>query len=109
MEIKKGVIMAGLHPCMRAVLREGEQIWHALGRPEGVTVTSALDGTHGASSWHYFGLAIDFRTRYFSDGDQAEAWQRLREALPDYDIVMHPTHIHCEVGNQLAKKLGVYW
>jgi hypothetical protein len=94
---------------MRPVLRAAESIWKNHGRPEGVTVTAGTDGTHGATSWHYIGAALDLRTHYFSEPVKASVFEALVSALPDYDIILHSTHIHAEVGNALAKRVGIYF
>lgn len=98
MQIKEGVILAGLDIKMRPVLIEAEKIWKRYGREEGVTVTSGLDGTHSAGSLHYYGRALDFRTRYFSDGERNAVFAELVDALDGtlYDFVNHSTHIHVE-------------
>ena len=109
MKLKDGADIKGLHPCMRAVLRHSDAIWEDLGRPEGVTITAGLDGVHSAASWHYYGLALDLRTHYFEENDVNYAVRELRKWLPAFDVVEHSTHIHVEVGNDLAKELGVYF
>ena len=109
MRTKDGVIIAGLHPVMRAVLRAAESVWITHGISEGVTVTSGLDGVHSAASWHPYGLALDLRTKYFDSFVKTEVEADMREKLPGYDIVMHSTHMHVEVGNDLAKQIGVYF
>lgn len=118
MILKEGVSLAGLHPVMRAVLRAAEGLWKAHGRREGVTVTEALGGVHSAESWHYYGLALDFRTRYFDFQEAEQITRELRDALPQYDVVHHTkqagpktvtSHIHIEVGNLLAAKIGVLY
>lgn len=109
MKVKEGVKLEGLQPVMRPVLRSAESIWKDMGRSEGVTVTSTTDGVHSAGSWHYYGYAVDFRTRYFSEEEAKAVAVTLEYDLPDYDIVLHSTHIHVEIGNQLAMKLGVYF
>ena len=92
---------------MKKPLRAAEAIWKSMGRSEGITITSGLDGTHTAHSWHYFGAAIDLRNRYFNEEDKGVVMSRLREALPGYDIVEHSTHIHIEPGNPLARQWGL--
>lgn len=98
MKIKDGVQMAGLQPIMRNVLIQANRIWQELGQE--LVVTSALDGEHSASSLHYFGYALDFRVRYFTQKEQWQAWQRLADRLEslskDYAVVKEPTHIHVE-------------
>ena len=103
----ENVILSNLHPVMRKVLKTAETIWKDFGREEGVTVTSALDGVHSAGSWHYYGFAVDFRTHYFSGDDMNEVYLTLKDKLPEYDVVLHSTHIHVEIGDNLAQQLGV--
>lgn len=107
MEIKAGVTLAGLHLLMRPVLRAAERIWKAHGRDEGVTVTEACGGTHSATSWHYYGLALDLRTRYFSTEELDKVEKEMKRALPEYDIIVHSSHMHVEIGNTLAEQHGL--
>ena len=109
MILKKGVTIIGLHPVMRRVLRMAERVWRENGREEGVTITAGLDGIHSAGSWHYYGLAVDFRTRYFTEEVEQKVYDALRASLPGYDVVKHESHIHVEVGNELAKEIGAYY
>lgn len=97
MRVKENVVLHGLAWPMRAVLIAAENIWIDLGRNEGVTVTCGLDGVHSAGSLHYFGYALDFRSRYFEPEEIAIAIALLRDALgSSYDVVEHETHIHVE-------------
>jgi len=109
MEIKSGVTLRGLQPIMRPVLREAERIWKDYGREFGVTVTEACGGTHSASSWHYYGYALDLRTRYFPDEVKTQVYEELKGSCKDYDIILHSTHIHAEISNSLANQLGVLY
>lgn len=82
---------------MQPVLKAAEQIWKQLG--ERCVITSARDGKHSWGSLHYYGYAVDLRTRYFADrGKKAGALlkERLRKVSPYYDVVIHDTHIHVE-------------
>jgi len=95
MKIKDGVILAGLDIKMRPALKAADVIWEALGKE--LVVTAGLDGEHSAGSLHYYGLALDFRTRYFSIGNKRTAANKLRETLgSDFDVIEHDSHIHCE-------------
>lgn len=98
MIFKDGVVMAGLDLSMRPVLIAAENIWMANGRPEGVCITSALDGCHSAGSLHYYGLALDLRTRYFDPDTKEKVFRELCSVLDLalFDIVWHETHIHVE-------------
>ncbi len=100
MKIKDGVIMAGLQLVMRPALIEAEKLWKQYGQDDGVTVTSALDGEHSAGSLHYYGLALDFRTHYWSPETAYKVYRnlkvRLRQKNINFDVVFHKTHIHVE-------------
>lgn len=90
---------------MRPVLIESERIWLTLGQGDGVTITCACGGVHSAGSFHYYGGALDLRTRDFSETQKNTAYQDLKRALPGYDIILHKTHIHAEPGDALARKV----
>lgn len=107
MKLKANVTLAGLHLLMRPALKAAEDLWIAHGRPEGVTVTCARGGIHSAGSWHYYGLALDFRTRYFEDDIKKQVYHDLKNALPLYDVIEHDTHIHVEPSDNLADKHGL--
>lgn len=95
MRIKTGVNMCGLKLPMRVVMQEAEHIWKKHGQE--LVITSALDGEHMAGSWHYFGLALDLRTRYFPEALRIDIAAQLRHALgPGYTVLNHSTHIHVE-------------
>lgn len=95
MKIKEGVVLAGLDIKMRRVLIEAEDVWHFHG--EELVVTSGLEGTHSAYSFHYYGLALDFRHRYFSEDVRKIAVEDLQLALgKSFDVVLEKTHIHVE-------------
>ena len=86
--------MSGLDIRMRPVLIAASKIWDELG--EELVITSALEGQHSPGSLHFYGLALDFRTRYFSEYEAQQAFVRLTEALPDFIIVLEETHIHVQ-------------
>lgn len=95
MKIKDGAILVGLDIKMRPALIAADKIWAVLGQE--LIVTAGLEGEHSAGSLHYYGLALDFRTRYFTDIEAQDAESRLRNSLgSDFDIIRHSTHIHCE-------------
>ena len=93
--------------CIVLASEIAERIWIENGRKEGITITAGLDGIHSAGSWHYYGLAVDLRTHYFDETRLKKVYQALKASLPDYDIVLHSTHIHVEISNQLARKHGL--
>jgi hypothetical protein len=95
MQIKDGVVLAGLDIRMRPALMFADAIWKEYGQE--LVVTSALDGVHSAGSLHYYGLALDFRIYYFSPEEALAVSVELRECLgTDFDVVLHSTHIHVE-------------
>lgn len=95
MKIKDGVILNGLSLKMRIVLITAELIWQEYGKE--LVITSALDGEHKAGSLHYYGYALDFRTRYFTDAESLEVYNKLKDILPgNYIVIKHSTHIHVE-------------
>jgi len=60
-------------------------------------VTSALDGSHPAGSLHYYGLAWDFRSRYFTEKEKEKVIVLLKKKLPpEFEVITHTTHIHVE-------------
>lgn len=97
MILKDGVILAGLNIKMRPALIALEKVYKRLGRSEGVTITSGLDGVHSAGSLHYYGLAVDGRTHYFTEEEIDRAVAQLKNELGNnYDVVKESTHIHIE-------------
>ena len=106
MKIKKGVILAGLDIKMRPALIIADRIWK--GYNQELVVTSGLEGTHSARSLHYYGLALDFRTRYFSEQEAYKVREELENELEvyegaynSYDVVREATHIHIECDKNL--------
>ena len=95
MKIKDGVILAGLDIKMRPVLIIADHMWEQFNQE--LVVTAGLDGAHSAGSLHYYGLALDLRTRYFSDVDKKVIAESLQDSLGDkFDVVLHSSHIHVE-------------
>lgn len=100
MKIKDGVLLAGLQPSMRKALKEADRIWQQFG--EELVITSALDGEHSAGSLHYYGYALDFRTRYFSDYEKARVFEHLCNSIgKTYTVVHHQTHIHVQYNGEI--------
>jgi len=93
---------------MRPVLIEAEKIWDDLGQE--LTVTAGTDGEHSAGSLHYYGYAIDLRTRYFTQEEKFQAYCSLAEALEHmgFDIYLHDTHIHVEY-QDIIKDHNLEW
>ncbi len=80
---------------MRPVLTAADQLWHEAG--EELVVTAGLDGTHSAGSLHYYGYAVDLRTRYFDRPTIDDIADEMRLALGhNYDVIVHGSHMHVE-------------
>ncbi len=95
MKLKDGVVLLGLQTEMRKVLKLADFLWKRYGQE--LVITAALDGVHSAGSLHYYGLALDFRTRYFKPGIAKIIVGEMKEKLPhEYDVVLESTHIHVE-------------
>ena len=95
MIIKEGVNIQGLKLEMRPVLMYANRIWKKHGKE--LAITSGMDGTHHASSLHYYGYAVDLRTRYFSDKEKQTIASELKHMLGDgYDVITEKDHIHAE-------------
>jgi len=96
MELKsKDVQIHGLNIHMRPVLREADRIWKAHGQE--LVITCAMDGMHSAGSLHYYGQAVDLRSRYFTDSQKDSVVNQLNSTLGiNYDVIVHSTHIHVE-------------
>lgn len=96
MQVKKGASIQGLSLKMRYALIAADNIWQNLGQE--LVITSGTDGVHSASSLHYYGYALDFRTRYFNDTEKHTAYLRLCQALEDkgFQVIKEKSHIHVE-------------
>ena len=95
MQLKNGVDISRLSPAMQVANAKAAVIWHLNGQE--LVVTAGRDGVHMNGSKHYTGDACDYRTRYFPEDIIYVVLSDLRTALgPDYDVVLHDTHIHCE-------------
>jgi len=99
LKIKKGVSIVGLQLEMRSVLIAAGGIWKGYGFD--LVVTSGLDGEHSVGSYHYYGLAVDLRTRYFRSlrdvrdaGDQLQKKLFVMEPTRDYVVVVEKDHMH---------------
>lgn len=103
MKIKQGASIQGIHPCMRKALIECDRVMRKYGVP--FVITSGLDGTHSAGSLHYYGFAIDVRTRelgiYLN-----RAYNDIKNSLPEFDVVLESNHIHIENEKQFEVIYG---
>lgn len=93
MRIKPGVSIHGLKPEMNVAMQIAEGVWGDEGKE--LVVTAGTDGKHSATSRHYIGMALDFRSRYFTAKEKKRVVDSLRKRLgPEFKVVVHKTHIH---------------
>jgi len=105
MKIKKGANIQGIDLKMRPVLIHASRVWAKHGKE--LVVTCGLNGAHSAGSLHYYGLALDFRTRYFDQNKVKYIAGELRSILgADYDVIVHSSHIHVEYDPDIREKRG---
>ena len=98
MKIKSGASIQGLDIRMRPALVEADVIWSQRGKE--LVVTSGLDGEHIPASLHYYGLAVDLRTRYFTKEEKEEVRQELQTALGmSFDVISEKSNMHVEYNN----------
>lgn len=96
MKIKDGASLQGLQIQMRPVLVAAEKIWKEHGQE--LVVTSGTDSEHSAGSLHYYGYAVDLRTRYFTRDQIISVFRDLSLHLQNkgFILILHKTHIHVE-------------
>jgi hypothetical protein len=98
MKIKEGATISGINLKMRPALVAADRVWKRHGQE--LVITGGLDGEHSAGSLHYYGYAVDLRTRYFGQDQQLVVYKELKEELNEidqrFDVVYHASHIHVE-------------
>jgi hypothetical protein len=103
MKVKEGVKLSGLEFIMRKVLIDADKIWEE--NNQELVVTSTTESVHSASSLHYFGLAVDLRTRYFDDVTKQKVYKTLIKELGEkYTVILEPTHIHVQLNLSAQKQ-----
>jgi hypothetical protein len=95
-KIKEGATIAGLDLRMRPAMIAAAKVYNRYGFA--LTITCGLDGEHSAGSMHYYGLAIDLRTRFFVGIIEPKVVaDKIQEILgSSFDVILHSTHIHIE-------------
>lgn len=96
MKIKAGVNVQGLNITMQKVMKSVELIYKRHNQES--VITSGMDGTHSAGSFHYFGMALDYRTRFFeNDAESIQVAKEIQEELgPQYTVLFETDHIHIQ-------------
>ena len=61
------------------VLVEADKLWNEHGQT--LVITSLMEGNHSEDSKHYYGKAVDLRTRYFSTIERFKVANKLEERL----------------------------
>ena len=108
MKVKEGVSLVGLNIKMRKVISVVEYLWNIYNKEAVITAGSEvvdedLFFIHSVRSLHPFGLALDFRTRYFNKYQKKEIKTKLGLLLgSDYDVILHSTHIHVEYDPEIT-------
>ncbi len=93
MKQKSGVNLAGLDIRIRPALIACKSVLKELNKP--FTITAGLDGEHSAGSLHYYGLAVDIRTRHLTSDEKSILYTKLTSTLDDnFDIILHDSHLH---------------
>lgn len=101
MILKEGVSLAGLKIEMRKVLLAAKNAYDQVGSE--LVVTSGTDGAHSPGSYHYYGYALDFRTRHLANDEILAIINVLESELPEfYDVCDEGTHIHVEYDYEKA-------
>lgn len=95
LEIKEGVDFAMLDPRIIPAVWKCHAIYDQYGKP--CVITSGRDSKHSCMSKHYFGMAVDLRTRFFSESQKIKVSTEIRDALgKDFDVILESDHIHVE-------------
>jgi hypothetical protein len=101
--IKSGADIRGLHLCMRLVLKAVDSVYKRHGYD--TVVTSGLDGTHSAGSFHYYGFAVDFRTNHLPVEKIAVIVEDVTAALgEDYFVLFEGDHLHVDARHYVMRK-----
>ena len=96
MRLKEGVSVHGLGNEIIVALIVINDVYQSFGHE--CVITSGTDGTHGYSSEHYKGDAVDIRTNNIKPEEQKSVIaQQIKDRLGnDFDVVLEATHLHCE-------------
>lgn len=100
--LREGVSLVGLDPVMRPVLIIVEEVFKDKGYR--TIITSGTDGAHSPASLHYYGKALDFRTKHIKPDHLAPAVALITNLLGIcYDVILEEDHLHVEYDPSPAK------
>jgi hypothetical protein len=103
--IKPGADIRGLQLPMHKVLVVVTNIYQRHGYE--TVVTSGLDGTHSAGSWHYYGYALDFRTNHVDKVKLPAMIEETKRSLgSDYFVLFEGDHLHVDARGYIARTFG---
>lgn len=103
MRFEPQVSLRGLKPEAAAAMTVCAVFFAELRLP--MRLTSVTDGTHGANSYHYQGLAFDIGAREFSAAQRANIRDELKFRLGHcFDVVDEGTHLHVELDGARADR-----
>lgn len=95
MRLKKGSKWGKIAPEILLAVMVAKSVFEDHGYE--LILTEGTGGEHMEASLHYYGQAIDIRTRHVPEELRHELSDDLRRRLTDdYDVVLEATHIHCE-------------
>ena len=96
MRVKQGVRLENIDwNRLWPIFVHAKTIWRSHGQE--LVITSGTEGTHSKNSLHYRGLALDLRTRYFTEDEKHRVYLDLQRHLDyKYRVFKEPTHIHVE-------------
>lgn len=97
MEVKKGVDVTGLHPMMLLSIIIINDLFREIVGAEAI-ITSGREGKHSHASFHYSGLALDWRTRHLDPTQVQIAVREMKKKLEPmgFDVILESSHIHVE-------------
>lgn len=93
MRLKQGVRIHGIRPEIILAIHIIDGIYNKFGQE--LVITSGIEGKHSETSDHYKGMAVDCRTRYFSELEKQEVFKEVTGAIgDDFYTLLHETHLH---------------
>lgn len=94
LRIKNGVDLSMIDPRMWSCVGIVKKIYEKYGYD--TVITSGREGKHSCRSRHYYGAALDFRTRHINDGAVKKYIARdiYSELKNTCSVMLEDTHLH---------------